>query len=326
MIDIKCKNVSVHHPVATVNHPNIETFNNYAQTTGERRWIMSFKCNRCGARIADGQVGPCPFCGNEQIARVDETLFRQTWDQYPLNPYAVTLSSGSATLSSSAVITYFPDTWDSFKIWSKEKKTSDIPVGNEEERIALLYCGQTQRIMEDFATYVATKLNYTVVTAPNIYEKGTGKRIAFQPRPKESLNQFIKRFIGESKHVIILYTEQGGQIIETSFCSDMNKHTLGLVNFYRGRGGPEEGETLCPFFKTEAQLSRCICSANDAYDGKVCGYICSASEIFCPFTQQAFTKMLFDFYITSPNMFLFGSENIENLKKIITPFLRGQIK
>lgn len=285
---------------------------------------MKFKCTKCGHVITDGYY-PCPNCGETKLEEVEDNSFLIEWDnRNSLNPYAVTLSSGSATLSSSIVIEKFPETWESFKKWSQQEKTSDI-IGDKGERVALLYSGKTEGIMETVATHIATKLDHTVVTAPYIYERGTGKRLAFQPKPRESLNQFIKRFISEARHAIILYTEQGGQIIETAFCSDMAKHTLGLVNFYRGSGKPINGEILCPFYKDYGSTAQCVCNPNDNYGEKVCGHICSASKIFCRFTEQELSKMVFDFYITSPEMYLFGADNIENLKKPIEPFLAGKI-
>lgn len=190
----------------------------------------------------------------------------------------------------------------------------------------LLYSGETERIMEEVATYVSRAQKRQVVTAPYIYEKRTGKRTAFQPRPKEGLNDFIKRMITESKNAIILYTEQGGQIIETGFCSDMHKPTLGLVHFYRGRGYPQEDEEQCPFFKDHGNISRCHCGIGQSYKDKVGGNICSDSHIFCPFTQQKISKMVYDFYITSPNMYLFGADSIDNFKGPIEYFLSGKPK
>ena len=286
---------------------------------------MPLRCARCGTELANGHCGPCWKCGSTDIIHYEEERYLKAWDQYPLNPYAVTLSSSSATLSSSFVINKYPDTWSTFKAWSKEEKTSEL-TGVKAERVVLLYSGETERIMEEVATYVAQTQKREVVTAPYIYEKGTGKRNAFQPRPDESLNGFIKRIISEAENAIILYTEQGGQIIETGFCSDMQKPTLGLVHFYRGRGNAKEGEELCPFFKDHGAISRCHCDLGSRYKGKVAGHICSDSHVFCPFTQQRISKMVYDFYITSPNMYLFGADSVDKLKGPIKYFLSGKPK
>jgi hypothetical protein len=282
---------------------------------------MPFRCTECGTVLPDAGVGrPCTKCGSTKIEPIQQEVYLKTWDQYPLNPYAVTLSSGSATLSSSFVIDHYPETWNRFKVWSQEEKTSTL-LGNQNERVALLYSGENERLMEELATYVAQSQNRYVITAPYIYEKGTGKPIAFQPNSSESLNAFIKRFIEASGHAIILYTEQGGQIIETAFCSDMQKPTLGLVHFYRGKGHPNIGEELCPFFNNHGRLATCDCTMEKSYKGKVAGHICSDARIFCPFTQQKITKMVYDFYITGKNMYMFGADKIEDLREPITAFL-----
>jgi hypothetical protein len=111
--------------------------------------------------------------------------YKRKWDENPQNPYAATLSSGSATLSSSFVVQKYPDTWMMFKAWADEKKITEPP-GTKDERVVLLYSGETERFMEKAAEYIAAKHKYYVLTAPYIFEKGTGKRIAFQPRAKES--------------------------------------------------------------------------------------------------------------------------------------------
>ena len=138
--------------------------------------------------------------------------------------------------------------------------------------------------------------------------------------PKENLNDFIKRMIYESRFVVILYTEQGGQIIETAWCSDSLKPTLGLVQFYRGRKEPIEDEKPCIFIKESGKVFFCNCKRGQEYNGKVGGYICSDPKIFCPFTQQKITKMVFDFYIMNPRMHLFGAEERSALMQPIDEF------
>jgi hypothetical protein len=278
----------------------------------------------CGQLIANGQVGPCPKCGSIDIsAAVDP--YREKWDQYPLNPYAVTLSSGSATISSDFVINKYPQTWNGFKLWIDEKKVSE-PLGTKEERVVLLYPSETERFMESVAEYISKKQKQYVLTAPFIFEKGTGKKIAHEPRKNESLNEFIKRMIDNSAHAIVLYSEQGGQLIETSWCSDLSKPTLGLVDIYRGHRKPQARERLCEFLKGNGELFQCVCSKKLSYNGKTGGFICSDSIVFCPFTQQRLTKIIFDFYITNPKMFLFGAEDWKHFWAWIDSFLEGKMR
>lgn len=251
--------------------------------------------------------------------------YKIKWDENPQNPYATTLSSDNATLSSSAVFQKYPDTWTMFKSWADEEKITEPP-GTKEERVVLLYSGETERFMEKVAGHIAAKHKYYVLTAPYIFEKGTGKRIAFQPRTKESLNGFIKRIMDASRLAVILYTEQGGQIIETSWCSDMKKPGLGLMQFYRGHGQPQGEEKTCTFLKEAGKLFRCTCGIKAEFKGKVGAYICSDPKVFCPFTQQKITKMIFDIYILNPQMYLFGAEERDELLKPIDGFLANQLK
>lgn len=228
------------------------------------------------------------------------------WDENNQNPFTVPLASGIATLSSEFVVQKYPDLWREFEEWAHQKKISEPP-GSKSERIVLLYSGETEQFKERVAQHIATKYKFFVLTAPHIYEKETGNKIAFAPFPKEGLNAFIKRMICSSQFAVILYTEQGGQIIETSWCSDFNMKTLGLVHFYRGRAQPDGNENPCPFLHRSDKLFWCSCKTNQEYKGKVGAYICSDAKLFCPFTQQKITKMVFDFYIMNETLNLFGA-------------------
>lgn len=248
--------------------------------------------------------------------------YKKNWDEKSQNPFTVTLSSGSATLSSSVVVQDYPQLWEEFKIWIKEKKTSE-PLGEKSERVVLLYSAHrpdTIKLKENVALHIATKCNLFVLTAPYIYEKNTGKKIAFQQYPKETLNDFIKRMLYESQFVVILYTEQGGQIIETSWCSDSLKPTLGLVPFSEFQ--EESANQVCKFLKLSSELFECGCKRGDESNGKVGGYICY--EKLCPFTKQKLTKMIFDFYIMNPRMYLFGATKWDMLQKPIDDFLTSK--
>jgi len=264
-------------------------------------------------------------CGSLDISVADDP-YREKWDQYPINPYVVTLSSGSATISSDFVVNKYPQTWIQFKAWSDEEKKISDPLGKKEERVVILYSAETERFMEKVAEYVAAKRNYHVLTSSFIFEKGTGKKIAFQPRPKEALNDYLKRMIDESTYAIILYSKQGGQIIETSWCADLSKHTLGLVDFYRGHRKPQGTERSCNFLRDHGELFECVCRRESNYRDKVGGFICGDSNVFCHFTQQKITKMVFDFYILSPVMFLFGAEDWKYFWSQIDTFLTGKMK
>jgi hypothetical protein len=217
-----------------------------------------------------------------------------------------------------------PDTLKSFEVWARQSKVSE-PLGSKDERVVLLYSAETEAIMDRVANYVSTKHGFYVLTAPYIYERKSGRKIAFQQYPKESLNDFVKRMIYESRFVIVLYTEQGGQIIETSWCSDSLKPTLGLVLFYRGSSEPKAGEQTCNFLKRYDGLSMCTCDRKNEFNGRVAGYICSDSRVFCPFTEQRITKMVFDMYIMNPCMHLFGAQEPKELLNPIDSFLTGKL-
>jgi hypothetical protein len=246
------------------------------------------------------------------------------WDENPQNPYPVTIPTGSGTLTSGYVAATYPDLWKDFNKWVEAEKTSEL-LGKIEERVALLYSGETLEFMELVAKHIAIELGYHVVTASYIFEKGSGKKIAFQPYKTESLNDFIKRFVTACSFSVILYSEQGGQLIETSWCYDWHKPTLGLVQFYRGSLNPREGMAVCPFLKKHDSLYICKCGRTDAFRGKVGGFICSDAEVFCPFTQQKITKMVFDMYITNVLMHIFLSEDRKELLKPVGEFLSGKL-
>jgi hypothetical protein len=101
----------------------------------------------------------------------------------------------------------------------------------------------------------------------------------------------------------------------------MQKPSLGLMQFYRGHGQPRGDEKPCVFLKESGKLSRCACSIKDEFKGKVGAYICSDPNVFCPFTQQKITKMIFDIYILNSQMYLFGAEDRDELLKPIGGFL-----
>ena len=139
---------------------------------------MKFKCTKCGHVITDGYY-PCPNCGETKLEEVEDNSFLIEWDnRNSLNPYAVTLSSGSATLSSSIVIEKFPETWESFKKWSQQEKTSDI-IGDKGERVALLYSGKTEGIMETVATHIATKARSHCCNGTLYLRKGNRQKTRF---------------------------------------------------------------------------------------------------------------------------------------------------
>jgi hypothetical protein len=125
-------------------------------------------CWKCGTPLPNGWIGSCPKCGNKDLL---EDPFRKEWDRNPRNPYAVTLSSGSATISSHFVMENYPETWEKFRVWTAESKSSE-PLGTAEERVALLYSAETERFMEKVAAYVSTKLRYHVLT----YARSTAHR------------------------------------------------------------------------------------------------------------------------------------------------------
>lgn len=106
------------------------------------------------------------------------------------------------------------------------------------------------------ATHLTLNQSYPVLTALFIYDKGIVNKIAFKQYPQEKLNDFLKRMIDERQFAGMLYTEQGGQIIETSWYADSLKPTLGVVQFYYGNRSSE-----CKVFKEDRK--RFACSASE---------------------------------------------------------------
>lgn len=86
------------------------------------------KCLQCGS-LLDDWITKCPRCNGQKFQKEDIEPFKKEWDNPgALNPYVVTLSSGSATLSSDAVIQQWPSTFYAYIDWSKAAKVSDITI------------------------------------------------------------------------------------------------------------------------------------------------------------------------------------------------------
>lgn len=188
--------------------------------------------------------------------------------------------------------------------------------GKKHERIAVLGSFDNFQEIEQIAKIVS-KFGYYAITSKLIYKKDSGEREAWEPYEYESMNDFLGRMIFSCQYSIIIYNREGGQFIETMWCSQSNKPTLGLVFLrpwsmeskscrYQIKG---PGIIYCDGFEALKSGSK-----------QVGGFIC-ATQKDCPLPDSKLTKMILDIYTTSHTMYLFGTDSSDNAAKIIKNFL-----
>jgi hypothetical protein len=200
---------------------------------------------------------------------------------------------------------------------SDKRKNFEL-VGKKHERVTVLGSFDTWNEIDTTAAFVS-KSGYYATTSLGIYEKGTGRKISFSRYDHESMNDFLRRMIFGCQYAIVTYTVPSGQMIETAWCSESQKPTLGVV-FTR----PLNKSSKCKYAIYD---SDCVfCNGREAVlkgEKLVGGWICTKDET-CPFVKQNISKMVLDFYNTNPRMFLIGSDSFSNLKESIKAFLGGK--
>lgn len=193
-------------------------------------------------------------------------------------------------------------------------------IGEKPERVAVL--GSFDRIgtMLEIGKYVSS-LGFHAITSRVMFEKDTGKSREIKPYPYETMNDFLKRMIYGCQYIIINYTVEGGQYIETEWCAQAHKPTLGLAEF---RSYPYNALKSCEYLKHNKAHGTLFCNGFKAYkEGKKTSgaWICRKHDN-CPFPKMDLSKMLLDIYTTSGKMFLIGSDNVNNFKSPIKSFLK----
>ena len=202
------------------------------------------------------------------------------------------------------------------------KPIRDLP-GRKWQRVAVLGSFDNFESMDNVAEYVSS-LGYYAITSKLVYEKNTRERKGFTFENYESMNDFLRKMIFSCQYVIIIYPApgSGGQLIETAWCSESNKHTLGLVPF---------PPWVCYDPKACDYLGYCssqgvfFCKGFSAYKSGarlLGGWVCNKRKS-CPFPSTNLTKMVLDLYATSETMFLIGGEP-KNFKEPIHAFLKNK--
>jgi len=207
------------------------------------------------------------------------------------------------------------------EIMSFYRPTFELP-GWKYERVAILGSYDTFSIMDHIARIVSG-LGFYSITSRVIYEKDTLERKELRPYKYEAMNDFLRKMIHSCQYVIIIYSGAGGQFIETAWCSESHKPTLGLVplrplSFLDLKGceylffGKQDTVLFCNGFKGVEQGAELVG-----------GWICDKHKN-CPFPSSGLTKMILDLYATSRTMFLVGADELKNFKSPISTFLRNR--
>ena len=177
--------------------------------------------------------------------------------------------------------------------------------------------------MLNVARYVAN-LGFHAVTSKRVYLANSQKYKRLAHYDHESMNEFLRRMIFSCKYVIVLYTVEGGHFIETSWCAEAHKPTLGLAVFK-----PFEPEELddcnCEYLSRTGDRKLVYCDAFRALESSerlVGGWICGGKS--CPFVYADFSKMVIDLYATSRTMFLIGSDEEHHFEHPIRTFLENR--
>jgi orotate phosphoribosyltransferase len=192
--------------------------------------------------------------------------------------------------------------------------------GKKYERVAILGSFDQHHYIEQIAKIVSA-LDYFAITSMYIFNRGDGKFKRWEAYKYESMNDFLCRMIFSCQYIIIIYQQEGGQFIETSWCNQGNKPTLGIAYL---RPWTIEKQS-CKYLINGNNFV--YCNGFEAFRSeqqRVGGHICLLAENkSCPFPSSQLTKMIIDIYGTNPTMHLFGvgMNSQKNIPQIIRNFL-----
>ncbi|MHA2067223.1 MAG: hypothetical protein ACXABY_22875 [Candidatus Thorarchaeota archaeon] len=202
------------------------------------------------------------------------------------------------------------------EIASYYKPRHELP-GEKFERAAVLGSFDNYNDI-DCVAKIVSELGYYGITSKLIYQKDAGRKHGWGPYSYESMNDFLGRMIFSCQYAIILYSREGGQFIETMWCSQSNKPTLGIVYV---RPWEMENPGSCDYmFKGPGYLYCDGVEALRSGSEKVGGFIC-IDQKECPFPSSKLTKMILDFYAISHAMDLIGTDSSDNIAAVIESFL-----
>lgn len=211
------------------------------------------------------------------------------------------------------------------EILSFYRPTLELP-GSKYERVAILGSYDNFSLM-DYIAKIVSSMGFYSITSRVVYKKNTLEREEFRPYKYEAMNDFLRKMIHSCQYVIIIYSGAGGQFIETAWCSEAHKPTLGLVPLRPLSFLDLEG---CKYLTLNKSKNVLFCNGFQALEQGselVGGWICEKHKN-CPFPSSGLTKMILDLYATSKTMFLIGADELKNFEKPIHIFLnnRGSIR
>jgi len=216
-----------------------------------------------------------------------------------------------------------PDRADQILRIPKEATLQDC--GNKKDRVAVLGASKATSNIHDTAQFVARELGRYAITGKFIYTPKTGDALPFKHEPFESMNEHLRKMIFSSHLVLATHSIASGEIIETCWCSEALKPTLGLAFTKQIFKKPEPS---CPYllFCRRPGYVQCV-GVQAIQDRKpVMGsWICKSlpRTEMCPFVEMDLSNMLLDFYCSNPRMTLIGSHSLENLKEPIRSFIEN---
>lgn len=195
--------------------------------------------------------------------------------------------------------------------------------GAKNERVAILGSFDNYKEIEQIGKAVS-QMGLIAISSKYIYDKIKNGKIevtGLKHYDHESMNDFLCRMIFSCQYNIISYIREGGQFIETAWCSQANKPTLGIAYV---RPWTLE-KPSCKYLIGDKQIIYCNGFEALRYKQKIVGgNICTQDENKnCPLPSSQLTKMIIDIYATNPTMHLFGVgvDSEKTIPKLIYSFL-----
>lgn len=262
----------------------------------------------------------CPLCRNniplENLSKVDD------------NPLLLlfSLPNEEDRVALATLLMHVAGAWKDKRLLEEINSFYDpdfeLP-GKKWERVAIL--GATESggswIMHDIAEFVA-KLGFYAITSRIVYKRNTAERREIRHFEHEGMNDFLQRIIIGCQYAIIVYSGPGGQFIETVWCSQYGKPTLG---FFMIKNLTPDSLNACEYLNRIGKKSLFTCGgyrATEQGNDDVGGWICDVSvRSKCPFLSQNIPKMIPEFFMNSKTMFFIGSDPSEGFEEPVRSFL-----
>lgn len=247
-----------------------------------------------------------------------------------MNPMRQIVSAGDRQVR--LLYDYYVKVYEKARDFDRAKRTAQIPeeatledAGHKEQRVAVLGAHETDSNIHDIAEFVARRLGCYAITGKFIYMPQTGTAVPFKHGPSESMNDHLRKMIHGSRYVLAIHTVPSGEMIETHWCSEAHKPTLGLAVFGRIFREPDP---KCKYLRFYPGQQYCRCARIAALgDGSpdIGAWICKSlpSEKMCPFVQHNLPSMVLDLYCLNQSMTLIGSYSLSKLKGPIRAFIKN---